>query len=336
MFVCKCSGNKKCFALDNHNMNNLVPSHRHWPSKDTWDKVATELRDIGVATVDLPPSIEEDNEHAFGIARSALTVIKESPSSILWIPVDADSVHATGYHTAGGENSLSRYNEYREGFVISDDHSLEMETVPEFCSSIEKLSGNLHKVADHALEAIERQLDIAPGWFQKNLGPTKSTSQFHIKRYVVPEDDSGSSDNGPRVVLPMHTDPSLLSIIVHDAKGRNENAMGLEYISSAKNTWRPVPFHGHSVAVVFVGSVLSYMTGNTFPSIKHRVVHDIANRERIAATLFVRPQLTATLQVPPSKQLSENMNQKKSVMFSTWITRVSRNYGKKKTRQGTS
>ena len=110
---------------------------------------------------------------------------------------------------------------------------------------------------------------------------------------------SSSHDNQPRVLLPKHTDPSLISVIVHDAEGCNPGAMGLEYFCHLDHTWRPVPFHGHGIAVLLVGAVLSHLTGNTFPSIQHHVVYDKAKMERVAATLFVRPQLSATLEGHP-------------------------------------
>jgi isopenicillin N synthase-like dioxygenase len=322
-----------------------------------WDQVAKDLRTTGVATVDLSQTAEDLHGRSFATARIALDAVQESPDCIVWIPVDADSAHATGFHSAGGANSLSRYNAHREGFVVSDNDTLEMETVPAFRHSMTDLSKSLHTIANHTLEAIERQLDIHPGWFQENLGPTITSSQFHVKRYVVPvefDDDhdepAASSTSGddkehssePRILLPMHTDPSLISVVLHDAKGRNPSARGLQYYCSDERRWIPVPFHGHGVAVLFVGSVLSYMTGNTiFPSIKHRVIHDQHQekddsssleeaRRRVAATLFVRPQLPATLQVPPSCQLLEIAARKKpAVTFSTWIARVSKNYSKK-------
>lgn len=311
------------------------------PTGDVWDRVAKDLRTTGVTTVDLSQSKGDLHRRSFSTARSAFEAVKQSPCCVLWIPVDADSAHATGFHSAGGDNSMSRYNAHREGFVVSDDQRLEMQTVPEFGQGMTDLSKSLHVIADQTLGAIERQLGIPPGWFQETLGPTMTSSQFHVKRYVVPNFPDGNDGMGddlssePRILLPMHTDPSLISVIVHDAKGRNPSARGLQYFSPIEKVWLPVPFHGHGVAVLFVGSVLSYITGNMFPSIKHRVIYQdddshFSSNERVAATLFVRPQLSATLHVPPSNQLSESAARKKPpVIFSTWISRVSRNYSKK-------
>lgn len=300
---------------------------------DVWDRAATNLRHIGVATIDLALAREEAHARSFATAQIALNVAHETPTSVKWIPINADSAHATGYHTAGGENSLSRYNAHREGFVFSDDQTFDVEEVVDFKVDMEGLSASLQSVADQVLRALERQLDIPAGWFQQNLGPLRTSSQFHVKRYACRLDRNPQNSSEPQILLPMHTDPSLISVIVHDVPGRNPSAMGLQYCCPMEKSWRPVPFHGHGVAVVFVGSVLSYMTGNAFPSTKHRVVwEDYTPNERVAATLFVRPQLDAVLHFLPSEHLSrEKMDRRKQpVTFSSWISRVSRNYAKKK------
>lgn len=314
-----------------------MPSLATKSNQDPWDDVAKALRTLGVATVDFDDELEAVHARSFSLSLVALNVVKRSPESVPWIPVSANSASATGYHSAGGDNSLSRYNQYREGFVVSDHQFFGVDGVSDFQTAMMDLSSSLHDVAEKSLAAIERQLEIPCGWFQENLGPTRTSSQFHVKRYVFPDQheanvvDSGDGgEDEPRVVLPMHTDPSLISVILHDAKGKNPSAMGLEYFNEQRQSWIPVPFHGHRVAIVLVGSVLSYMTGNLYPSIKHRVVEDRGHPERVAATLFVRPQPCAALSIPPSPQLDEKVMRKKPVTFAIWIARVSRNYSKRK------
>ena len=335
-------------------MDDFIPSRSSTTqnqSLDTWDEVAKSLRRLGVATVDLHDvDLEALHAHSFSVALAALNMVKQSPESVLWIPVHATDPsaahHATGYHTAGGENSLSRYNQYREGFVVSDHQFFGVTGLlsGNFETSMRDLSSSLHDIAEKSLGAIERELELSCGWFQEHLGPTRECSQFHVKRYVVPDDvgeekdhepncsRSEGHDERPRILLPMHTDPSLISVILHDAEGKNPTAMGLEYFDAQVQRWIPVPFHGHGVAIIFVGSVLSYMTGNRYPSVKHRVVQDPLYPERMAATLFVRPHPSACLVVPPSPHLLEQTKQrkKKPVTFAIWIARVSRNYSKRK------
>jgi len=362
-----------------------------------WDEIAQTLQRVGVATIDLDDDeMEALYSHSFSVVRSALNIVKDSPDSVPWIPTTTDNNntnnnnsssststttaahHATGYHTAGGVNSLSRYNEYREGFVVSDDQFFDVNGVSmsnnhTFEGSMKDLSHNLHMIAEQSLSAIERQLQLPTNWFQDNLGPTRTCSQFHVKRYVVPDQNEDEHHYNPestlnmnrlhddgkeeedddiieknddvvvvpppipprrRILLPMHTDPSLISVILHDAKGKNLHAMGLEYLDGQVQQWIPVPFHGHRIAIVFVGSVLSYMTGNLYPSVKHRVVEDRRYQDRMAATLFVRPQPQAALVIPPSPHLQEQRIKRKktAVTFAVWIARVSRNYSKRQNR----
>jgi len=305
-----------------------------------------------------------------------------------------DSAHATGYHKAGSDGpSMSRYNSHREGFVFSDGNLFnvgditsssqkEGEAATSFQTQMEDLFTSMHDgIAINVLRAIARNLGLEReqcNWFESIMGPTNKSSQWHIKRYVSPttaeimasrkqtqtceEKTNDKGDNGSSkelfTWLPVHTDPSLISIVLHDVPGKNENAMGLQYQAPVKSphaaiskeskaskavveartkwTWKEVEFHGHAVATVFVGSVLSYITGGLFPGAKHRVVYlpcssAQENPERVAATLFVRPRGDAILAVPPSPLLIERDTIiKRNTTFNAWLSRVSRNYMKRK------
>ena len=101
--------------------------------------------------------------------------------------------------------------------------------------------------------------------------------------------------------------------------------------------WREVPLHGHAVATVLVGSVLSYITGGLFPGARHRVVYRPAlPRSRMAATLFLRPRGDAALSVPPSALLTGGGGgggggvRVRRTTFDAWIARVSKNYMRQK------
>ncbi|KAL7460838.1 hypothetical protein ACHAXS_001278 [Conticribra weissflogii] len=230
-------------------------------------------------------------------------------------------------------------------------------------------------VAEGVLRAIERRLSLPRLYFHNQLGPTKSASQWHMKRYIIDTErgndeqdekfesennNPGShSGNGVDIFLPVHTDPSLISVVILDRPGVNSNAMGLEVFSATQPkrnqdeptgnfTWRELPVHGHDVAIIFVGSVLSYLTkGQIFPALKHRVVdwrsktkgdngyyicrsHD----ERLAATLFVRPHGNALMKTLPSPHLDIDAKMSNTPpTFSVWNSRVAKNYMKKKRRQ---
>ena len=359
-----------------------------------WDSVVTQLiQQQGVATIHLPSCMQELHRRSFSIARHAMDFVSNNKEEMpptqtaqasvssatpqatstaanhtsdsnrpsdgvvrcKMIQSNENSANVTGYHVAGGSNSMSRYNEYREGFIFSNgetfkvDHhneqkgeergsQLEDENFEETMKEL--FATSLHSLANHILLAIERRLQLPINYFQTNMGPTSTSSQWHIKRYVVVEDEkvalttttattTSLVEETPRILLPSHTDPSLISIVIHDneIKGNSEGGgcttkpNGLQYYgfdessrndghnyknkpsspaALAKRRWIDIPCSGHSVATVFVGSVLSYVTGSNsrtnsndnsdniatsggadgrsiplsplFPSMKHRVI----------------------------------------------------------------
>ena len=341
----------------------------------TWDDVASSLHENnGVATVRLPPEASMVSRQAFATAQRAFDIAhSENRHNIPMIPTDADSAHATGFHCHGSSGSaLSRYNAHREGFVFSDgdlfalrDHSKEDDTL-NFEGDMQKMHDLLlHDIASNVLKAISRRLEIdtpeGEEWFEKTYGPMAPASQWHLKRYVEPssdsckemEDEEMSSTEDDVEWLPVHTDPSLISIIIHDAPGVNRNAMGLQYSCSLpldesgrrQSVWKEVSEHGHGVATIFSGSLLSYITGGYFPSAKHRVIYkpylterttgEWIMRQRQAATFFVRPNPKSILTVPPSQKFREinggiNVKIRREATFGDWLRRVSKNYMKGK------
>ena len=305
-------------------------------SEPFWDGVIDDLEvQGGMTTVQLPMALQELHATSFATARDALDLAKEAPNVVEAIVPEADSGHATGFHTAGG---MSRYNAHREGFVFSDGGHLTVEGMPQFEPGMAQLFDSLHGISTQVLRALERKLELPADWFQTIMGPTDNSSQWHVKRYVeakefpteTEEPTTTKAADDENILLPMHTDPSIISIVIHDSPGSNLGAMGLEYYipGEEKRPWTEVPLHGHAVATILVGSVLSHITGGTWPSIRHRVVKS-ETQDRMAATLFVRPKGSSILQVPPSPLLHE-VSLKKKMSFDTWNSRVSRNYMKKK------
>jgi isopenicillin N synthase-like dioxygenase len=325
-----------------------------------WDEVVSTLEaQGGIATMELPLTLQQVHANSFDLARRALDLQAKTASAtnvvVQTIAPGADSAHVTGYHSAGSTNSLSRYNAHREGFVFSDGGQLQVEGLPEFDPSMRQFSQSLHEIAQHVLLALERKLELPQNWFQQTLVPSDNCSQWHIKRFVntyqkqqevqtcnggysTQSNDKVVVDEDDDILLPMHTDPSIISVVIHDRPGTNPGAMGLQYFaattenSNNKRMWVEVPSHGHAIATILCGSVLSHITGRNWPCVKHRVVHSPgggADRSRMAATLFLRPQPNALLQVPPSKYL-EGVTLKKTIDFHTWNSRVSKNYMKNK------
>ena len=343
--------------------------------------------ETGVASVCLPEIWRQRHESCFDSARWALNfasqTVRESTDILPFprITSEMDSAYATGYHLAGVDlhtdsksTSMSRYNAYREGFIFSNGELFTIGiTDTSFYPSMSTLFHSMHDdIACPILEAIATYLDLTDvDWFQSTLGPTALHSQWHLKRFVHPVSSSTTTatnerNNGDDSMewLPSHTDPSLISVVIHDAPYIAPGGMGLQYqlrpctttttlntknetTTSTQNTttstnnilWKEIPRHGHGVATIFVGSILSFITGNVlFPSAKHRVVYNPQDDypNRIAATLFVRPRGDAILVSPPSHRLviddDPSFQRKEKIIFSHWLKKVSRNYMKSKKR----
>ena len=288
------------------------------------ESVVNDLLQHGVAVQELLEGQASIHRTAFATAKRAL----HTDLKCQRIGPHDDSAHATGYHAAGG---MSRYNQYREGFVFSDGMSFGMNTesddMPEWEQDMQSLFTSLHGIAQNVLTELEQEWMLPNGWFQNTFGDTSLHSQWHMKRYVGPTEDNG-------VLLPIHTDPSLLSVIIHDAPGIQQKCMGLQYQAITEDgtrEWRDVSHHGHLVATIMVGSVLGYITGGQVVAAKHRVVVDTSiSRERMAATLFLRPRGTARMVVPPSQAFENVVLKKQRTTFDSWNEKVARNYEKGK------
>ncbi|GAX17448.1 hypothetical protein FisN_5Hh096 [Fistulifera solaris] len=282
-----------------------------------------ELRDVGLSLIDIPSSASIPAK-AFSSAQQTF----QNPHNLPLIPHDADSAHVTGYHPAGG--SMSRYNLFREGFVWSDEGRMNsIDHSSDFAVTTRPLEDLLHLVAQSVLRAMEQHLHLPLNWFETTMGPTRHCSQWHLKRFVATNEDPSQKQSH---WLPAHTDPSLISIVIHDRTDVQEGGYGLEYRNSALSKWVSVLQSGHAVAIVMIGSVLSQITGQYFPACRHRVLQQPG--ERMAATLFLRPVLTARLHVPPSPLLQQINEKHSSIMtFEQWSRRVAQNYQNGKSHQ---
>ena len=269
----------------------------------------------------------------FGEARRAMPHVSSLlPGDQLAIPPDANSAHASGAHAAGWGSS---YNAAREGFVFSDGASFgvpadDPEAAADFERAMRRAFVAALAAAREVLFALERRLALESGWFEHNFGPLGDHAQWHVKRYR-PErvSENAIGGDGAAVVLPVHTDPSLVSVVAHDAPGVREGARGLEYLEplGGRGAWTEVPHHGHGVLTVFTGSVLDRITGGAFPAARHRVVSRKEDNAapRLAATFFWRPAPWAVLRVPPSPRLPA-LGQFKQMRFDTWCKRTAKRY----------
>jgi len=350
-------------------------------SDELTDQLARDLvQNGGVATLNLPLELSNIHKRAFQVATQAMDIAnsEEGSKKVPIIEPHANSATVTGYHSAGGDNALSRYNVYREGFIFSNGELFDvpLKNVGSSQNNLEDGNSFEHAMVDMqnslcqiiakgALKGIARILDIDEDWFGETYGPMDSSSQWHIKRYAEPSieekntisNEECKDGDAPALStevewLPVHTDPSLISVIIHDAEGVNKNAMGLqcqapqtkeESGEKKERVWKEVGYHGHAVATIFCGSVMSYITGGLLQSAKHRVVYNNATggtpskdgkQFRQAATLFLRPQGESVLTVPPSDILNERtVKIRRNCKFDDWLSRVSRNYQGKQSKK---
>ena len=330
-------------------------AHQRPPAMaNPFDQCAEELSVNGYAFVRLDELLcQHQQQHdrrvqrAFDLAREAF----ECASAQQTIDPTEDSSAWTGYHSATTTNG--RYNQHREGFVWSNGEQLDADIDEPFGRSFSEATHDLFQilhdvVATNVMRAIEQRLVLPPGYIQQEFGPTCSSSQWHLKRYVDEEGvgsirEEGDFVDDEKVLLPMHTDPSLVSVVIIDREGVQDGGMGLEVYKASSKSWREVAFSGHKVAIVFVGHYLSYVAKGTglFPASKHRVVEwrtsggfRTPNQQRMAATLFVRPRPNAIMRPLPSplNAVAGAVSGKAPPTFAAWNARVARNYMKSKTR----
>eukprot|EP00816_Leptocylindrus_hargravesii_P001430 CAMPEP_0196819708 /NCGR_PEP_ID=MMETSP1362-20130617/71828_1 /TAXON_ID=163516 /ORGANISM="Leptocylindrus danicus, Strain CCMP1856" /LENGTH=410 /DNA_ID=CAMNT_0042198289 /DNA_START=177 /DNA_END=1409 /DNA_ORIENTATION=+ len=306
-----------------------------------------------------------------------------------------DAQHATGYHPAGG--TLSRYNIFREGFVFSDNNLFDVDAVPEFRENMLAMRQVLHSLAMTALNMLGYQMDDLMGFdssYSGNISQleqmlrgsagdddddgdgdgsrTSSSyldgfSQWHVKRYqpppvstsLSPSTETAIEDDDSVPLLGQHTDPSILSIVVHDVPGINEGCIGLEVQNceekgcergSSSSTWVELPHHGHGICTVLIGGAMTRISPECkkFQPCIHRVrgldgKAPTLHRSRVAATYFFRPApRTMIYPIDIDKASSAGNAVKKRVprsrrpiSFNDWCNKVSRNYGKSKTKGST-
>ena len=272
---------------------------------------AISLRRCGVACVRVDDAAAALHRACFEVAKDGMDSCEEMvrDGDPLVLADSADSGHATGVHAAGWGSS---YNQTREGFVFSDGATFGVPrddpyAAARFEAHCRAMHDSALALARGVLAALERHLDVPTGWFEETFGPIANNSQWHVKRYRPERADvharsiagctkaSKSEQNDKTVLLPVHTDPSLVSIVLHDAPISSHGAAGLEFLSArGRGVWVEVPKHGHDVATVFVGSVLDRITRGAFPAARHRVaVRDQSlGLSRVAATFSGGPRRT--------------------------------------------
>lgn len=170
---------------------------------------AKELRACGVATLEVSAETEALHASCFAAARVGLKVAADDESPLA-IRADVDSAHASGVHAAG---ALSQYNVCREGIIFSDgDDAYAHSISPDFARSMALFFESAVSLAGQVFAVLESDLAIPHGWFEQAFGPIRNHSQWHCKRYrpeLAPA--AATCPTGRRVLLPIHSDPSLIS-----------------------------------------------------------------------------------------------------------------------------
>ena len=318
----------------------------------------------GFATLELPQEISDIVSHAFGVAQPAFDCLEDGPPTLG--PHTKDSANASGSHRIG---ALSTYNACREGFVFSNGATFSVRGVHGFEATMGSFFAAAADTAQAVLAAIERRLQLPQNWFDSSLGPVRDHAQWHLKRYrqeAAPK--HAVTSDGKLVLLAVHSDPSLISLVFHDAPGRSPGALGLECqvdgrrgatkaapasaslakasgvasaaaepeVSGGPSTlWEPVTAHGHAVVTILVGSVLDRLTCGRYRAVRHRVAvpsgSPLETARRVAATFFFRPAPSALLQPPPSPMLQPpSGGMPRPIKFSAWQQKVADKYERHK------
>lgn len=356
------------------------------------------LRDFGCIQLQLNnPSDQMIVERGFKSAVEAMDFMKENKGSmngtdckpIPLLTKTDDAQHATGYHPANSA-SLSRYNIHREGFVFSDSNLFDTnidDSIFSFRDDMIAMRGILHKLAINAWHMLEEEVmeymvnknekhDISNEEFEcfrsqffakdESEQDMEKHSQWHIKRYdyhdksncTIHGELDTQSEEKERLLLGSHTDPSLLSVVIHDNPNNSIGCRGLEILDNENSIdslkkWIELPQHGHKVYTVLIGGAMArLLSEGKFKPCLHRVnakgagmkgqwFNSSIDAPRVVATYFLRPSPKTILspinlsydaisQNSRSGFKSKLPRSKRPISFHDWCARTSKNYSKSK------
>eukprot|EP00040_Diaphanoeca_grandis_P029979 m.176493 g.176493 ORF g.176493 m.176493 type:complete len:372 (+) comp31848_c0_seq4:214-1329(+) len=318
-------------------------SHTSLLNVDAAELTSTLRRD-GVCQIELTSKLEDLNFIGFEAVRCALQPNNSDVLHQRSIPEGADSSDSSGYHAAGG---LSRYNRFREGFVFSNGN-IPAVGPTSFTACMEQWYHSYLELANQVLLSIAKSVCIQDPQVWVDSLQISGHSQWHVKRYSTPvvfdtntltthTDTSPVITDDDRLLLPLHTDPSVISLVIHDSGvGIQHGAQGLQFQSritpeAAQYKYTDLAHSGHRVATVFVGSLLEKLSGGLLRAAKHRVfvagVPDFEVNERMVATFFFRPAPKFVLKLLPSP-LIPSTTRIKQMTYRDWKRRTASRYEK--------
>eukprot|EP00435_Cladocopium_sp_Y103_P037284 s3220_g9.t2 len=254
------------------------------------------LRSIGAFQARLPLSLEHQTGYCFRDFKQMLAMSEEEKRRFI---VGKDLLSLHGYQPKGelGE----RYNAHRSGFVchglrpmpwLSESQDMRIAV---WRKHIWHFTG---RIFDALLMEIQEDVSTPAekGFFSENGHfDMVSRSQFQVKE-MHPAPQGGSRK---LVRLPLHQDPSFLSLLIH---GSNDPpGQGLEIWHDDSQSFVPVPRSGYGIATIIVGQLFHLLLGRgshmRFAKGKHRVVTKVEDMEkpRLSATFFFQPSPEALL-----------------------------------------
>ena len=285
------------------------------------------LCSTGQACLTLDENLQKLHESLFKLSHGGLEAsTKDSSFS------SSSSSDFTGLHGYGG---LSAYNTSRAGCVFSNGELISLPSTPSFEHDMSLFRDEGVNIARQVYNSIEEHLCLPPNYFEATYGDLASSAQWHIKKYNL----GGAGIAGIRgagILLPTHTDPSLISVVLHDTPPTN-SPNGLQFLDHSapeQHTWRDVSSFGHGRATVFIGSLMERITGGEFKACRHRVTStgdEVSPEGRVAATFFFRPLGSRVLVVPPSPLLDGVTV--KQISFRNWVARTAKNYERAKLKE---
>jgi len=288
--------------------------------------ILEELSTRGVFQYELPDEYAKLNEVTFKLSKRFLDLDENHDLKTKNL-IQEGSLN--GYHTFGG---LSKYNENRCGFIFENEDVLDLlrdedEESP-FVGTINHWRDSFHQLAHEILSRLANQLglysetsDSSNDYFDREFNFV-GHGQLHMKRCR-----NSIEDPSNKVRLLAHTDPSLLSLVIHDRPSQQmlQGAMGLQVNHRERRQFESLACGGWKVVTVFAGDILGRISQQRIHAPLHRVVVTEEN-PRLAATIFIQPELSAQL-----KNLDgETSKSNPPMTYATWKERKYGKYFQKK------
>jgi len=249
------------------------------------------FRGIGAFQVRVPAPLARDAQRVFKHFETFMALPEAARHRFLCDPGEVLVVH--GYQPRGGEGE--RFNRFRSGIVFHGKSTLPLLPEP-FEVDIGRWRDRVWRLSERILEQLRDELcrssktevNLGMGSFSEGAAVDMiSGSHFQLKQM-----HSGSGP-GETVRLPLHQDPSFMSLLIHGSS--DPPGQGLEIWDEAAQEFVAVPRSGCEVATVFIGQLFHLLCGRgdmRFAKGAHRVVTrggDLEKQRLTAVFFFQQP-----------------------------------------------